>query len=85
MRTYRDSISVDVMVIRLALLMIVVTCTVFTAFLLWMAMWRGFLFVVEATGAWLPATFAGYAWSKWRRQCDAEAELERSLPIARIV
>lgn len=41
--------------------------------------------VVEATGTWLPATIAALAWSQWRRQCETEAELEPSLPIARVV
>lgn len=51
------------------------------------AAWMLFVAVVlvlESTGAWLPATVAGYAWSKWHRQCDTEAELKRSLPIARL-
>lgn len=40
--------------------------------------------IVSTTGVWLPASVAGFAWSKYRRQCEDRAELEQSLPIARV-
>lgn len=36
-------------------------------------------------GAECYAAIGGFAWSKWRRQCEDEDELERSFPIARLV
>jgi hypothetical protein len=33
----------------------------------------------------LPAAFAGFAWSKFRRQSEAEAEHDPRLPIARVI
>lgn len=76
---------VEQMLVRLMLLCVYYSvCAYGIACAAWMVSLAGFR-LVELTGGWLPATVAALAWSKWRRQCETEAELELSLPIARIV
>lgn len=61
------------------------TALLVAAFACYLVLGSVMIYLMVSKAAWYPAAFAGYAFSRYRRQCDAQAELERSLPIARVV